>query len=345
MDSSMISINSSAAGTTRRKLALAGTLRGLGMLPALVLIAVLFQLLSGYAETGSLSWANGRFMAWSNLSVVTQQASINTVLGAGMTFVILTGGIDLSVGSVLAASAMLALIASLIPGWGMLGLVVALVAGAVFGLVNGSLIAFLRLPPFIVTLGTMTSVRGLARLFGHDNTIFNSSLPFAFLGNGNVLGVPSLVIIALATVVISWLILRRTVLGLRIYAIGGNAEASRLAGIKVWAITLFVYAISGLLAGLGGALSAARLYAANGMQLGFSYELDAIAAVILGGTSFVGGIGSIWGTLIGALIIAVLSNGLILIGVSDTWQFVIKGLVIIGAVALDHLRGSASART
>ena len=210
---------------------------------------------------------------------------------------------------------------------------------------SGLTLQFLRLPPFIVTLGTMTSVRGLARLFGHDNTIFNSSLPFAFLGNGNVLGVPWLVIIALATVVISWLILRRTVLGLRIYAIGGNAEASRLAGIKVWAITLFVYTISGLLAGLGGALSAARLYAANGMQLGFSYELDAIAAVILGGTSFVGGIGSIWGTLIGALIIAVLSNGLILIGVSDTSQFVIKGLVIIGAVALDHLRGSASART
>ena len=108
---------------------------------------------------------------------------------------------------------------------------------------------------------------------------------------------------------------------------------------------LFVYGISGLLAGLGGVMQAARLYAANGLQLGQSYELDAIAAVILGGTSFVGGIGSIWGTLIGALIIAVLTNGLILLGVSDVWQYIIKGLVIIGAVALDHLRGSASART
>ena len=339
------STNSTAAEAPRRKLAVSGTLRGLGMLPALVLIVILFQLLSGYAESGSLSWAHGRFMNWTNLSVVMQQASINTVLAAGMTFVILTGGIDLSVGSVLAASAMLALITSLIPGWGMMGLVVALVAGAAFGLINGSLIAFMRLPPFIVTLGTMTSIRGLARLFGQDNTIFNSNLPFAVVGNGTILGIPWLVIIALATVVISWLILRRTVLGMRIYAVGGNAEASRLAGIKVWSITLFVYGISGLLAGLGGALSAARLYAANGMQLGQSYELDAIAAVILGGTSFVGGIGSIWGTLIGALIIAVLSNGLILIGVSDTWQFIIKGLVIIGAVALDHLRGSASART
>lgn len=319
----MTSTQSPAAEAPQRKIAMTGALRGLGMLPALVLIAVLFQLLSGYVETGSLSWAHGRVMTWNNLSVVLQQASINTVLAAGMTFVILTGGIDLSVGSVLAASAMLALLTSLAPGWGMAGFFVALAVGAAFGLVNGSLIAFLRLPPFIVTLGTMTSVRGLARLFGQDNTIFNPNLSFAAIGNGAVFGVPWLVVIALVTVVISWLILRRTVLGMRIYAVGGNAEASRLAGIKVWSVTLFVYGVSGLLAGLGGALSAARLYAANGMQLGQSYELDAIAAVILGGTSFVGGIGSIWGTLVGALIIAVLSNGLILIGVSDTWQFII----------------------
>ena len=339
----MATINSPAAAT--RRLALSGTLRGLGMLPALLLIALLFQVLSGYIETGALSWTSGRFVSWGNLSIVAQQASINTVLAAGMTFVILTGGIDLSVGSVLAASAMLAMYASLIPGWGLLGVPVALVTGGALGLVNGALIAYLRLPPFIVTLGTMTSVRGLARLFGHDTTVFNSSLPFAFLGNGSLLGVPWLVIIALVTVVISWLVLRRTVLGMRIYAVGGNPEASRLTGIKVWAISLFVYGMSGLLAGLGGVLAAAKLYAANGLQLGQSYELDAIAAVILGGTSFVGGIGSIWGTLIGALIIAVLSNGLILTGVSDIWQFIIKGLVIIGAVALDRLRSSSSART
>ncbi|WP_158817690.1 ribose ABC transporter permease [Methylocapsa sp. S129] len=341
----MTSTHSSAAEAKRRNPALAGNLRGLGMLPALVLIAILFQILSGYVETGGLSWADGRFMSWNNLSIVTQQASINTVLAAGMTFVILTGGIDLSVGSVLAASAMLAMIASLIPGWGMLGVLVALIGGGALGLINGALIAFLRLPPFIVTLGTMTSVRGLARLFGHDNTIFNADLPFAFLGNGALFGVPWLVIIALATVVVSWVILRRTVLGMRVYAVGGNPEAARLAGVKVWSISLFVYGMSGLLAGLGGAMSAAKLYAANGLQVGQSYELDAIAAVILGGTSFVGGIGSIWGTLVGALIIAVLSNGLILTGVSDIWQFIIKGLVIIGAVALDRLRTSGNART
>jgi ribose transport system permease protein len=151
--------------------------------------------------------------------------------------------------------------------------------------------------------------------------------------------------IAFAVVIISWFILRRTVLGVHIYAVGGNPDAARLTGIKVWAVLLFVYAFSGLAAGLGGVMSAARLFAANGLQLGQSYELDAIAAVILGGTSFVGGIGSIWGTLIGALIIAILTNGLILVGVSDIWQFIIKGLVIIGAVALDRYRLKGSART
>jgi ribose transport system permease protein len=267
-----------------------------------------------------------------------------------MTFVILTGGIDLSVGSVLAASAMAALLASLIPGWGWLGVPAAVLTGLLFGLLNGALIAFGGLPPFIVTLGSLTAVRGLARLMGDDSTVFNPDLPFAFIGNsaiplGGGVAVPVLAVIAVGVILLSWFVLRRTVLGVRIYAVGGNAAAARLSGIKVWQVLLFVYAAAGLLAGLGGAMSAARLYAANGLQLGQSYELDAIAAVILGGTSFVGGIGTIWGTLIGALIIAVLSNGLTLVGVSDIWQFIVKGLVIIGAVALDRLRLQGGART
>jgi ribose transport system permease protein len=221
----------------------------------------------------------------------------------------------------------------------------AILAGLGFGLINGLLIAYIRLPPFIVTLGSLTAVRGIARLLGQDTTVFNSDLPFDFIGNGSLFGIPWLVIIALAVVVLSWLVLKRTVLGTWIYAVGGNAEAARLTGIKVPLVLLFVYGVSGLLAGLGGAMSAARLYAANGLQLGQSYELDAIAAVILGGTSFVGGVGSIWGTLIGGLIIAVLSNGLILAGVSDIWQYIIKGLVIIVAVALDRYRLQAGART
>lgn len=305
----------------------------LGMLPVLVLLALGFELLTG------------KFLSVNNLSIVMQQASINVVLAAGMTFVILTGGIDLSVGSVLAASAMAAVVVSLIPGWGMMGIAAGLAMGLAFGLANGSLIAFLGLPPFIVTLGALTAVRGVARLMGDDTTVFNGDLPFDFIGNGALFGIPWLAIFALGTVLVSWFILRRTVLGTWIYAVGGNQEAARLTGIKVPLVLLFVYGMSGLLAGLGGVMSAARLYAANGLQLGQAYELDAIAAVILGGTSFVGGVGSIWGTLIGALIIAVLSNGLILSGVSDIWQFIIKGLVIIAAVALDRYRLKGGART
>ena len=301
-------------------------LRLSGMLPVLVLLCIGFEL------------ASGRFLSVGNLSIVMQQASINAVLAAGMTFVILTGGIDLSVGSILALAAVVAVGATLTPGLAWAAIPLALLAGAACGLVNGSLIAWLGLPPFIVTLGALTAVRGVARLAAGDSTVFNSDLPFSVIGNGNLLGVPWLVVIAFLVILLSWVILRRTVLGTWIYAVGGNAEAAALAGIKVPLVLLFVYAISGLLAGLGGVMSAARLYAANGLQLGQAYELDAIAAVILGGTSFVGGIGSVWGTLIGALIIAVLSNGLILLGVSDIWQYIIKGGVIILAVAIDKLR-------
>ena len=315
------------------KISMQAMLKTMGMLPVLIVLCIGFEVMSG------------RFMSLDNLSIVAQQASINTVLAAGMTFVILTGGIDLSVGSILAAAAMIAVIVSKIPAIGILGLPAAMLVGTIFGLVNGGLIAFLRLPPFIVTLGALTAVRGIARLMGNDTTVFNPEMPFDFIGNGSLFGVPWLVIIAAAVIFASWFILRRTVLGIHIYSVGGNESAARLSGIKVSGILLFVYGVSGLLSGLGGAMSAARLYAANGTQLGVAYELDAIAAVILGGTSFVGGIGTIWGTLIGALIIAVLTNGLILTGVPDVWQYIIKGLIIIGAVALDRYRLQGNART
>ncbi len=327
------------SGLSARQVRIRALLQGAGMLPVLIILALGFHFLGGY-----------RFLTAQNLSIVAQQAAINTVLGSGMTFVILTGGIDLSVGSILAASAMGALIASLWPiAHGLLAIPVCLGIGLGFGLVNGALIAYGNLPPFIVTLGSLTAVRGLARLMGADNTIFNPNLNYAWIGNDGITVagalIPWLAIIALAVILLSWFVLRRTVLGVRIYAVGGNPAAARLSGINVPGILLFVYALSGTLAGLGGVMSSARLYAANGLQLGQSYELDAIAAVILGGTSFVGGVGSIWGTLIGALIIAVLTNGLILVGVSDIWQFIVKGLVIIGAVALDRFRQQGGART
>jgi ribose transport system permease protein len=199
------------------------------MLPVLVILAIGFHLLSG------------RFLSVNNLSIVTQQASINTVLAAGMTFVILTGGIDLSVGSILAASAMVGVMVSLWPDIGMLGIPAAILVGLGCGLVNGVIIAFLKLPPFIVTLGSLTAMRGIARLLGNDTTVFNPIFRSTSLATVRSFGIPWLAIIALATIVISWFILKRTVLGTWIYAVGGNVEAARLTGIKVPLVLLFVY--------------------------------------------------------------------------------------------------------
>jgi ribose transport system permease protein len=334
-----------AGGSTAeqtRRLRMHVAMRSVGMFPVLIVLCILMQLACIHF-TGE-----GRFLSLQNLSIMAQQASINAVLAAGMTFVILTGGIDLSVGSILAASAMVGMIVS--KEFGLIGVLAAMLMGLAFGVMNGVLIALLRLPPFIVTLGSLTAVRGFARLIGNDLTVFDPQLSFAFIGNSSLtvapglIAIPWLVVIAFLTIVAAWLILRRTVLGVHIYAVGGNENAARLSGIKVSRVLLFVYGASGLLAGLAGVMQAARLYAANGLQLGQSYELDAIAAVILGGTSFVGGIGSIWGTLVGSLIIAVLSDGLILLGVSDVWQYIIKGAVIIGAVALDRYRLIRSSR-
>lgn len=305
----------------------------LGMLPVLILLMIGFHLYTG------------RFLTGTNMPIVLQIASINMVLAAGMTFVILTGGIDLSVGSILAVAAMVSVLISMTPEIAWLAVPAGLLVGLACGLFNGSIIAFVQLPPFIVTLGSLTALRGIARLIGKDETLFNADMGYAYLGNGTVFGVPFMAIIAFLTILISWFVLKRTVLGNWIYAVGGNADAARLTGIKVPYVLLFVYGIAGLLSGLAAVLYSAQIYSANGSQAGVSYELDAIAAVILGGTSFVGGIGSIWGTLIGAMIIAVLTNGLIQCGVPDIWQSIIKGAIIIVAVMLDRFRQASGART
>lgn len=308
-----------------RRQAVSDFMQGLGILPVLIVICVLFALLTP------------NFLTTNNLLNVARQASINIVLAAGMTFVILTGGIDLSVGSILGATAVIGLAVSLFPGLGWAAVLVTLLAGLAMGLFNGVLVAYVGLPAFIVTLGTYTALRGLAYLLAGGTTLINNALPFAWIGNAYLGPVPWLVVIALAVVLISWFILRRTVLGVHIYSVGGNLQAARLTGIKVGLVLLFAYGFSGLMSALGGVMSAARLYSANG-NLGQGYELDAIAAVILGGTSFVGGVGTIIGTLFGALIIAVLNNGLTLMGVSFFWQLVVKGAVIIIAVVIDKLR-------
>ncbi|MEH1931519.1 MAG: ribose ABC transporter permease [Nostoc sp.] len=296
-----------------------------GILPILIIICILFTFLSP------------NFLTVGNIVNILRQSSINIVLATGMTFVILTGGIDLSVGSILAVSAVVALLVSLLPALSWAAVPAALLAGLLLGLINGALITFLDVPPFIVTLGSLTALRGVAFLVAKGTTLINPDINFAWVGNNYLGPIPWLVIIALLAIIASWFVLRQTVLGVQIYAVGGNERAARLTGIKVNRVLLFVYGISGLLAGLAGIMSASRLYSASGV-LGQGYELDAIAAVILGGTSFTGGIGTIGGTLLGALIIAILNNGLTLLNLSYFWQLVVKGLVIILAVTIDRLR-------
>ena len=297
----------------------------LGSLPMLVGICVLFAFLTP------------KFLSAANLMNVASQASINVVLAAGMTFVILTRGIDLAVGSVLGLTAVIAVQVSLLEGWGWSAIPASLLAGGLVGALTGAAVAYGRLPPFIITLGTYTALRGAAFLVADGTTVINNDLPFAWIGNDYLGPVPWLVVIAALVVAGSGLVLQRTVFGRDVYAVGGNPEAARLSGLNEAAILIGVYTISGTLAALGGVMSASRLYSANG-QLGTGYELDAIAAVILGGTSFAGGVGTVLGTLCGALIIAVLNNGLTLLGLSFFWQLVVKGAVIVIAVALDRFR-------
>ncbi|MBW4624647.1 MAG: ribose ABC transporter permease [Brasilonema octagenarum HA4186-MV1] len=311
--------------TQRNRKSINTLLEVAGILPILIIICILFTLLSPSFLTGG------------NIVNILRQASINIVLATGMTFVILTGGIDLSVGSILAVSAVVTLLVSLLPAIGWAAVPAGLLTGLLLGLINGALITFLDVPPFIVTLGSLTALRGVAFLVAKGTTVINRDINFAWIGNSYVGPLPWLVIIALLSIVVSWFVLRQTVLGVQIYAVGGNERAARLTGIKVDRVLLFVYGVSGLLAGLAGIMSGSRLYSASGI-VGTGYELDAIAAVILGGTSFTGGIGTIGGTLLGALIIAVLNNGLTLLNLSYFWQLVVKGLVIILAVTIDRLR-------
>ena len=311
----------------------------LGMLPVLVVMYVLFYALTVYFSEDGTS----NFVSMANNMNIVRQVAINLVLASGMTFVILTAGIDLSVGSMLAVAAVLGMKMSLPEAVPALALPTFLIVGLLCGTLNGAMVAYFNINPFVVTLGTMTALRGAAYLFADGTTVLNNKIPsFEWLGNSDFLGLPWLVWVASVVVLISWFILRKTILGLHIYAVGGNPQAARLTGIKVAKVLLFVYAIAGLFCGVAGAMSSSRLYGANG-NWGTGYELDAIAAVVLGGTSLMGGVGSIWGTVVGALIIGVMNNGLTILGLSSFWQYVAKGAVIVLAVLLDKWRQKQSA--
>jgi ribose transport system permease protein len=284
-----------------------------------------------------ISVMSPNFLTLNNLLNVLRQVSINALIAFGMTFVILTGGIDLSVGSILALTGAVTagMMASGVDP--ILAMFLGLLLGAVLGAVNGIIIAKGKVAPFIATLATMTIFRGLTLVYTEGRPIsgLGDSQAFQLLGKGYFFGIPVPVITMAITFGILYFILKKTTFGRRVYAVGGNEEASRLSGISVDRIKIYVYSLTGFLAALSALILTSRLNSAQ-PTAGNMFELDAIAAVVLGGTSLTGGRGWIVGTLIGALIIGVLNNGLNLIGVSSFFQQVVKGAVILVAVLLDR---------
>jgi ribose transport system permease protein len=294
-----------------------------------------------------LALASDNFLTVENGLNVLRQISINLCLSIGMTMVILSGGIDLSVGSVLAFAGAVA--AGLLKNGLQLpytdsilqftpfGAVVAgVLFGAGLGWVNGFMITRFRLPPFIATLGMLSVARGLTRLWTGGFPITDLGPEFTFMGMGYWLGVPMPVWISAALVAVFVVVTRRTRFGRYLYAVGGNERAAKLSGVNVDRVKCLVYLLGGALAGVAGLLATARQNAAD-PKIGDGYELESIAAVVIGGTSLSGGRGSIIGTVLGCLIIGVLRNGLVLLGVSPDWQLVVKGSVILIAVAIDQL--------
>ncbi|MCH1881412.1 ribose ABC transporter permease [Agrococcus sp. ARC_14] len=277
------------------------------------------------------------FWTVSNLIEVTRQVSAIAILAAGGTFVILTAGIDLSVGSALGVAAMVAIVAANSSLPAIAAILLALIAGAAVGAINGVFVARFALPAFIVTLAALTYLRGVVYVGTGGTTVVPADVEFSWIGQASLLGVPYAVIIMAIVYVGGWFLLNRTVFGRQLYAIGGNAEAARLSGIPVRRVIMATYVISGLCAGIAGLIVAARLESAV-PDLGSGYELNAIAAIVLGGTSLMGGRGSLIGTLIGALFIAVLSNGMTLMNVASFYQQIIMGVVILAAVLIDRLR-------
>ncbi|WP_331275598.1 ABC transporter permease [Peptostreptococcus equinus] len=299
----------------------------LGPLAALVIMMVLVTIL------------NPSFIRPSNLMNLLRQVSINALIAFGMAFVILTGGIDLSVGSILALTS--AIFAGLL-GTGVppfLAVIIALACGAVFGMLNGLLITKGKMAPFIATLATMTIFRGLTLVYtgGNPMTNFSDAFSYKFIGRGYVLGIPWPVILMIIAFVIAFIILNKTPFGRKTYAIGGNEKASIISGIKTNIVKIKVYAISGFLAASAGLILTSRLNSAQ-PTAGTAYEMDAIAAVVLGGISMSGGKGSIAGVLVGALILGTLNNGLNMLGVSSFYQQIVKGIVILIAVLIDRKR-------
>ena len=286
------------------------------------------------------------FLSQKNLLNVVRQVSVIGLISLGVTLAIISKGIDLSSGSVLAFAGVIAASMAQNAGWAqkmypnmgalpvIVPIAVALLVGSLCGLVNGTLIATTGIPPFIATLGMMVAARGAALLYTDGRPVSSLTPSYQFIGQGYIFGIPFPVIIYIFMIGVTWVILNYTRFGKNIYAIGGNVNAAEVSGVNVKKNLIMIYLYAGMLAGLAGLVLTARVNTGQ-PGMGVSYELDAIAATTIGGTSHSGGIGTIGGAFAGALILGVLNNGLDLLGVSAYWQQIIKGVIIVGAVVID----------
>ncbi len=285
-----------------------------------------------------LSVLSPQFLSASNISNILRQVSVYAVMAVGMTFVIITGGIDLSQGSLLPIVC-IAVSVVLKNGEGsmILAILAGLLAGALSGFVNGVMIAYISIPPFIMTLGMMNALRGAALLITDAASVETKYAPFRFIGTGSFLSIPLSVYIFVIVAIIGYIILSRTAMGRYIYAIGSNKEAARLSGVNTKRTLIFVYMVSGICVAIGAILYIARLGAAQPIA-GQSYEMESVAATIIGGTSIMGGEGGVIGSILGAIVMSVIKNGMVLLGVSTYWQQIVLGIIIVIAVVMDLMR-------
>lgn len=328
----MIEKTNKTQASVPTKVRLASAAQKYGILIALVLCCIFLSVASEY------------FLTTRNIINVLRQVSINGILAIGMTFVILMRGIDLSVGSLVALTGVVAASLATTSSTAMVAggpypVAVALLAGicvgAACGTFSGVVVSRFNVPAFVATLGMLSAARGLTLLYAGGRPVPALTPAFRWIGTGDILGVPLPVIILALVFLFSWIVLSYTRFGRHIYAAGGNPHAAKVSGINVSRIQLMVYIISGVLSAIAGMILAARTGSAL-TQAGIAYELDAIAAVVIGGTSLSGGVGKVTGTLIGALLIGVMNNGLDLMGVESYYQQVIKGMLIVAAVMLDQ---------
>ncbi len=287
-----------------------------------------------------LSFVSPNFLTVTNLMNVLRQIAVNGILAIGMTVVCLTGGIDLSVGSIVAFSGIIAAGLLRDQDYPLIAIVLIAVAlGALLGLYNGYFVAYWKAAPFVVTLSMMTIARGMTYVYSDGRPISNLPEEFLAIGKGSIIGIPIPTVILIVVFIIANVMLTKLKFGRYVYAVGGNENAAMVSGINVKKIKMFVYVLSGVACGLAAIILTSRV-SAGLPQAGESYELDAIAATVIGGTSLSGGRGRLWGTIVGAILLGIVNNGLDLLNVSSFYQQIVKGLIILGAILIDSKRNN-----